>query len=420
MLGGEHKRERVSERLQNLNNQPGRRGYLPGCHMRATDAEGRAGYSVRTLQGNWSEERRDAAFSDDTSVITTDLGNTWKTTYQTMAIEGSVNSQAALNNNNTAHGITQKDLVDIVDGRHRCYPGHQPLLDPQYAEAVRNTYATTTKSNFVNPAHITQAAKDYVPPVLGGSPDAQAKAVIMRVKHKLLQRSGGSFSGMRRSLVIMDTSGDGSLNSKELLTGLARYRIELSPAEISVLMKFFDKNGSGVVEIGEFCRGIRGDMSNRRKDLVKKAYTLLDANGDGVVRLDDIATLYDVSNHPDVRSGKITPKDALKGFMADWDTNGDEVVEFAEFMDYYENISATIDNDRYFELMMRNTWHISGGEGACANTSCRRVLVTHNTGRQTVEEIKNDLGIGAKDIGKMKANLVAQGITDIARIELYA
>ncbi len=38
--------------------------------------------------------------------------------------------------------------------------------------------------------------------------------------------------------------------------------------------------------------------------------------------------------------------------------------------------------------MIRNAWRISGGEGWCANSSCRRVLVTHNDGRQTVQEIK--------------------------------
>jgi hypothetical protein len=67
--------------------------------------------------------------------------------------------------------------------------------------------------------------------------------------------------------------------------------------------------------------------------------------------------------------------------------------------------------------MMRNAWHISGGEGWCANSSCRRVLVTHNDGRQTVEEIKNDMGMKPNDKEAMKANLESQGITDIKSID---
>ena len=55
--------------------------------------------------------------------------------------------------------------------------------------------------------------------------------------------------------------------------------------------------------------------------------------------------------------------------------------------------------------MIRNAWHMSGGEGWCENTTCRRVLVTHEDGKQTVEEIKNDLGIAADDEEAMKANL---------------
>ena len=66
---------------------------------------------------------------------------------------------------------------------------------------------------------------------------------------------------------------------------------------------------------------------------------------------------------------------------------------------------------------MRNAWHISGGEGWCANSSCRRVLVTHNDGHQTVEEIKNDLGVNANDKAALLANLANQGINDVQSID---
>ncbi len=58
--------------------------------------------------------------------------------------------------------------------------------------------------------------------------------------------------------------------------------------------------------------------------------------------------------------------------------------------------------------MIRNAWHISGGSGWSANTTCRRVLVTRFDGTQEVVEIKNDLGVG-NDINSIKAALRRQG-----------
>ncbi len=86
----------------------------------------------------------------------------------------------------------------------------------------------------------------------------------------------------------------------------------------------------------------------------------------------------------------------------------DGKVTASEFCKYYSNVSASIDDDDYFELMIRNAWHISGGEGWCANSSCRRVLVTHKDGKQTVEEIKNDIGMRDDDFEAMIANLKDQ------------
>lgn len=414
MLGGEHQKERISERLQHLNNQPRKRGYIEGCHLRCTGTEGNASFSVKTLHGNWSEERRDCAYYDDHPVLGTEQEKTWQTTYKVMTNEG---LQGRVEVSAPSQVKSQTSLVTIVDGRNRCFPGHQPEADPSYTDTVNNAFATTTRSSFDDPKNVRSNKADYVPPVLGGTPDAQARAVLLRLRHKLRQNNG-TYAGLRRALQGADTGHDGQLNGRELQDGLGGYGIPMSPAEVKVLMKFFDKDGKGEVPIAAFVRGIRGTMSERRESLVKRAYKLLDANGDGVVRMDDIKRLYDVSHHPGVVAGTITADEALRKFLHEWDANGDDVIEEAEFLDAYSDISAEIDNDQVFELMMRNTWHISGGEGLCKNTSCRRVLVIHTNGRQTVEEIKNDLGIGAHDTEKMLANLAAQGITDVQRMEL--
>ena len=112
-------------------------------------------------------------------------------------------------------------------------------------------------------------------------------------------------------------------------------------------------------------------------------------------------------------SGKKTKTEVFREFLDTFivDTDkSDGTIHPEEFTRYYQNVSASIDDDDYFELMMRNAWHISGGEGWCANTANRRVLVTHADGRKSVEEIHDDLGLKADDRAGMVARLRAQGL----------
>ena len=51
--------------------------------------------------------------------------------------------------------------------------------------------------------------------------------------------------------------------------------------------------------------------------------------------------------------------DVYKEFMSLWDTQvADGIVTFDEFIDYFKDISASIDSDDYFALMMKNSWKI--------------------------------------------------------------
>ena len=73
--------------------------------------------------------------------------------------------------------------------------------------------------------------------------------------------------------------------------------------------------------------------------------------------------------HPDVRSGKRTEAQVLAEFMQTFEQhhslaseggNGDEKVTFEEFLEYYNNISCSIENDAYFDLMISNAWQLDG------------------------------------------------------------
>ena len=67
--------------------------------------------------------------------------------------------------------------------------------------------------------------------------------------------------------------------------------------------------------------------------------------------------------------------------MSQWDrSKKDGIVTLSEFEDYYTDLSASVDRDDQFELIIRNAWHIPGGEGWSANTTIPRHLVTDADG----------------------------------------
>jgi len=87
--------------------------------------------------------------------------------------------------------------------------------------------------------------------------------------------------------------------------------------------------------------------------------------------------------------GSASKNEILGEFMSQWDTQRkDSKVTPEEFCDYYGDVSASVEEDDYFELMIRNAWHIAGGEGAMANTSIPRELVIDADGTQHVEMMK--------------------------------
>ena len=101
--------------------------------------------------------------------------------------------------------------------------------------------------------------------------------------------------GIGRVFRILDDNRNRQLDKTELLWGLKDFDIHLSEEQVDVLVKHFDRDGSGTVNFDEFLVALRGDLNEFRKGFIKQAYDKLDVNKDGKVTLDDIAKLYDVS-----------------------------------------------------------------------------------------------------------------------------
>lgn len=219
------------------------------------------------------------------------------------------------------------------------------------------------------------------------------EAIKERILNLCRERSGNGIRGLKVMFRAIDRDRNKSVDPTEFKYAMRDYGIPITDDEVSAIVKYFDTNRDGKISFDEFLRAIRGDLNDRRRDMVHKAYKVLDKNQDGTVRLGDIMEVYDASHHPDFQSGRKTKEEVLLEFMSVWETHKkDGIVTIEEFEDYYKDISASIDSDDYFELMIRNAWHIAGGEGQMENTTIKRVLKTNPDGSQKVVMIDDDLG----------------------------
>ena len=66
--------------------------------------------------------------------------------------------------------------------------------------------------------------------------------------------------------------------------------------------------------------GAQGKLNKRRRNIILQAFDVLDKDKSGQVTIEDVASVYDTSKHPEVMEGAKTPEEVLRQFMAQWDT----------------------------------------------------------------------------------------------------
>jgi Ca2+-binding EF-hand superfamily protein len=186
------------------------------------------------------------------------------------------------------------------------------------------------------------------------------------LRNKLVTRGARGFIGLQRQFRIMDDNNSRSLDKYEFSKAMIDYQLGFTEGEIQKLFNYFDFDHSGFIEFDEFIRAIRGPMNAGRKAIVLKAFAALDKDGSGWIDINDIKGVYTADKHPDVISGKKTTNQILQEFLETFETahsmrnnnTPNYVVTKEEFEEYYNNISASIDDDSYFDRMIKNAWKL--------------------------------------------------------------
>ena len=208
--------------------------------------------------------------------------------------------------------------------------------------------------------------------------DSEEK-ILEKIRKKLSSRGIRGITSLAKTFRLMDVDNSQTIDYNEFQTVSNEFRFDFTENDIQIVFLLFDRNKNGVIDYDEFIRIIRGEMNDKRKKLVEDIFNYLDTNNSKSIEIEEIKSKFNAKNHPDVLNKKKTEDEILLEFIETFEntynylsgTENDGKVTLEEFMEYYENISLSIDDDNYFELLLNNTWRINNNENNNINNNLK-------------------------------------------------
>ena len=201
-------------------------------------------------------------------------------------------------------------------------------------------------------------------------------------KFRNILKSQGTKSIFRfqRMLSIYDRKHSGLISFDNFYNIFKAYYSNISLADIKSIFSLFESktnpNDNTEIKIisllqikyDELLKSIIGNMPLNRQLIVKKVFDSFEKGSDGKIMTNDIKTKFNYSRHPDVLSGKNSAIEIYNDFLDFIETfreYNDNLkgkysfeMNYDEFADFYSEISMYIEDDDYFEKLLKNCWNL--------------------------------------------------------------
>ncbi|RHY09404.1 hypothetical protein DYB25_008721 [Aphanomyces astaci] len=105
----------------------------------------------------------------------------------------------------------------------------------------------------------------------------------------------------------------------ELKKGLDQCKVDLNLQQVDHLMTLLDTDKRGGIRIDDLLTALRGELSGPRLALVRQLHANLEAKCKGNVMLADLKLHFNPSRQRSVVQGKLTERQAVVEFLAQWD-----------------------------------------------------------------------------------------------------
>ena len=162
---------------------------------------------------------------------------------------------------------------------------------------------------------------------------------------------------------LSDTKTYNGLNKIEkddFLMCLRDIGLFLPKAANEKLVQYYDKDIDGYVYFNEFLVALRGEPNAERQEVIDKAFHKFEKDDSGMIDIRDLKGVFNGERHPKVLAGEITREQAFDEFARNFnDRTGAGKIEKIEWNDYYAAVSASVENDEHFIILLKSTWQMA-------------------------------------------------------------
>jgi len=187
--------------------------------------------------------------------------------------------------------------------------------------------------------------------------DGTIKDPMEHIRMICLSRGASGIYNLGRSLRRLADHGD-KVSLAAFVKGL--HDIEMgSVEEATRIFRAFESDFTGYIDMKEFLFDIRF-LSKMREQIINRCFQTTDKNNDDIITVADLRKSYSVEHHPLFENGDEIREQIMQRFLATFEEGDNLLAEITheEFLNYYAGISAMIEDDGYFDLLLREEYNL--------------------------------------------------------------
>ena len=235
----------------------------------------------------------------------------------------------------------------------------------QQSSGKKNLESQNRNEEYEPPQQENEPESEVQPPQAENEELDPIDQLILRVRNVLSKRGISNLIKLEGRCRELDENNEQELDIKMFAQICHEFDFGLTEDEIDDLFISFDKEERGMVNYDDFIRILRGELNDKRKELVQNVFKHLDINNKGALTVDELLDLYNPRQSLEYVKEKKSEEESFRIFEESLIgnhkyLNGDEgdtkPVDSEEFEDFYESISLMIPSDELFRDVVLRTW----------------------------------------------------------------